>query len=445
MTTYVLLEQGDWFEDEIKFIRKLVQPGMRCLDIGSNYGVYTLAMSRAAGPQGRIWSIEPNREVAPFLRWSVSHNHENNILYLPIALSDHDGQAWLTSDENSELGMIVSDQIGNSKPVILAMLDRIMDRHELYPIDFVKIDVEGHEGNVISGGGEFFRRNSPLVMYEIKQGVSFNTSLVAKFRNLGYDSYRLIPGLDLLVPYNDNETLDVFQLNLFCCKQDRAGMLEADGYLTGGKITAVKVPVFDAQSCIDYFSRYVFSGDKMQDWSRYLKNVESELEYKLALNYYIKAHNDDASPVESYALLVESRKTLEKLITVTPFIAGRLTYARIIWELGQRSDCIEIMNKTLSLLERDTNWCFDIPFIPVSPAFENINPDRKYRAWTLASILAQLNEVFSFSSYFQPRESLAMIKQIKNLGFSTADLDRKEKLIEHAFDHYGKLSESHDR
>ncbi len=39
MTPYVLLEQEDWFEDEIRFVRSLVRPGMQAVDIGANYGV----------------------------------------------------------------------------------------------------------------------------------------------------------------------------------------------------------------------------------------------------------------------------------------------------------------------------------------------------------------------------------------------------------------------
>jgi hypothetical protein len=47
----VLLEQEDWFEKEIAFVRRLLRSGMRAVDIGANYGTYTLAMARAVGQQ----------------------------------------------------------------------------------------------------------------------------------------------------------------------------------------------------------------------------------------------------------------------------------------------------------------------------------------------------------------------------------------------------------
>lgn len=55
--------------------------------------------------------------------------------------------------------------------------------------------------------------------------------LVEAFAALGYASYRLVPGLDLLVPFNPEERVDGFLLNLFCCKPDRSARLAARGVL----------------------------------------------------------------------------------------------------------------------------------------------------------------------------------------------------------------------
>ena len=46
LTPYVLIEQQDWFEDEIGFVRRLLRPGQQAIDIGANYGVYTLTMAK---------------------------------------------------------------------------------------------------------------------------------------------------------------------------------------------------------------------------------------------------------------------------------------------------------------------------------------------------------------------------------------------------------------
>ena len=42
ITPYVLREQPDFFEDELKSVSKLIGPGQKVIDLGANYGVYTL-------------------------------------------------------------------------------------------------------------------------------------------------------------------------------------------------------------------------------------------------------------------------------------------------------------------------------------------------------------------------------------------------------------------
>ncbi len=59
----MLREQGDWFEDEIKFVRRLLAPNQKAIDIGANYGLFTLSMAKIVGPGGRIWASELNELV----------------------------------------------------------------------------------------------------------------------------------------------------------------------------------------------------------------------------------------------------------------------------------------------------------------------------------------------------------------------------------------------
>ena len=51
VTTYALEEQGDWFEDEIRAVRKFLKPGDTAVDIRANLGMYALSMASAVGDQ----------------------------------------------------------------------------------------------------------------------------------------------------------------------------------------------------------------------------------------------------------------------------------------------------------------------------------------------------------------------------------------------------------
>src|SRR3954466_14028954 len=84
ITPYVLLDQEDWFEDEIRFVRRWLSPGMRVVDVGANYGVYTLAAARAVGPSGTVWAFEPTRHTARFLQRSLELNEAKQVLLSPF-------------------------------------------------------------------------------------------------------------------------------------------------------------------------------------------------------------------------------------------------------------------------------------------------------------------------------------------------------------------------
>ena len=233
ITTYVLLEQEDWFEDEIKFLRRLLQPGQKVIDIGANYGVYTLSMAKRVGPNGRVWAYEPASKTASLLTASIAANNFDHVVLEQSALSSAKGAALLSLNDNSELNALVHEHknSGETETVTLTTLDECLEAHGWQDIAFLKIDAEGEEANIIRGGTNFFAAESPLIQYEVKAGSELHLELVQAFAELGYHSYRLVPGLDLLVPFDEKEPVDGYLLNLFACKPDRATYLAGRGFL----------------------------------------------------------------------------------------------------------------------------------------------------------------------------------------------------------------------
>jgi len=233
ITPYVLLEQQDWFEDEIKFLRRLLQPGQKIIDIGANYGVYTLSMAKTVGPTGCVWAFEPASTTARLLAESIQANRFSQVVLEQSALSSAPGTAQLSLNDNSELNALVhgAQPTSLSEAVPLTTLDACLEKFGWQDIEFMKIDAEGEEANILLGGKRFFAELSPLVEYEIKAGTDLHLELVQNFAALGYDSYRLVPGLDLLVPFDPESPADGYLLNLFGCKPDRAAKLAERGFL----------------------------------------------------------------------------------------------------------------------------------------------------------------------------------------------------------------------
>ncbi len=121
---------------------------------------------------------------------------------------------------------------GNQHETIsLLTLEYCKHKYKWENVDFIKLDAEGEESNILIKGRKALSALSPLIMFELMHGKEVNISLINRFKAMGYDSYRLIPRLNTLIPFDHNEKHDGYLLNLFCCKKDKAKRLEDEGFI----------------------------------------------------------------------------------------------------------------------------------------------------------------------------------------------------------------------
>ena len=106
LTPYILQEYQDWFEQEIAFVRTFLKPGMNVVDIGANYGTYTLTAATSVGPSGKVWAFEPSRLTAAYLTRSIRRNQLDNITVIQAGVSDSDRLAFLSMNTDSELNQV---------------------------------------------------------------------------------------------------------------------------------------------------------------------------------------------------------------------------------------------------------------------------------------------------------------------------------------------------
>ena len=231
ITPYVIHEQGKWFEKEMQFLDAFLKPGMQAIDIGANYGVYTLSIARILGPEGRLWAFEPATSTKAYLGSSLAENNFENVELIQAALSNVSGTAKLSLNVNSELNEITDSPTSDYEEIPLLTLDKCRQDLNWESIDFIKIDAEGQEENILQGGRRLLDECSPLIMFEFKHKNKVNLSLIERFSNINYQTYRYVEGLGFLVPFKIDELPDPYELNLFGCKKDMARRLEEDGLL----------------------------------------------------------------------------------------------------------------------------------------------------------------------------------------------------------------------
>lgn len=424
MSNFVLREQGDWFEDEIHFVRNFIDPGMFALDIGANYGLYSTAIAKNLEAKGKLWCFEPTPNTANALRKTIEKNKfSEQIEVIEAGLSDHIGTATFYLSENSELNSLSSEAQSSSESLTIELLtlDHCKKEHDWKAIDFIKLDAEGEEANILKGASETLQECAPLIMFELKHGDKINHSLINDFKGLGYEPYYLIPGLNIIAPLNLSAPVDAYLLNLFCCKQETASHLEKEGYLVGA---------VDALKSVNNISQAEFF-ETIPAFKELEKRESSDSTYSQALDSYINAQDKTFSKKERYQNLLHAFDIVKQALKKgEPNIERLSTYARISFEIGQRKVGLQICQYIIQQhIQNQQPVNISEPYIPVNKAFEATDQKQSEISWLLASFVDEYIRKHAFSCYFSSGKTAPYFKILAKLDFLLPDIKRREQTL----------------
>ena len=154
-----------------ELVRRIVRPGMRVLDVGANLGYFTLLFARQVGPTGRVWAFEPVERYREQLRWHVAANgFEDRVQICDYGLSDASITMNVALDWcGGTLHWTRAEAPDTREPARFLPLDVVASELGLNHVDFVKLDVDGHEPFFFRGASAFFRHNRPLMVVEFSQ------------------------------------------------------------------------------------------------------------------------------------------------------------------------------------------------------------------------------------------------------------------------------------
>jgi len=425
LTTYILLEQGDWFEAEMAFIRQLIIPGMHILDIGANHGVYTLTIAKLLQGQGQITAYEPASSVVSLLQKGVEANALNTVQIVNAGLSDRQEQATFFLSANSELNSLQQSSSQQLQETIqLLTLDGELAKRNWQSIDFIKLDAEGEEAKILAGGGRFFTEQSPLIMFEFAHGKQNNLSLIGLFQDLGYDIYRFVPGIGYLVPLDVSQPVAGYQLNLFACKPDRSRQLAERKLLVREVSDKSEMPKRDYW--IDAIARLNYSIPFLSQWQKYALNSHPDNQFYLeGLNYFFIAKTTNISPTKQFAALQHSFECLEQAVRAKSSFPRRCTLARIAAELGHRQVSVQILQELVATFSSGQSIVIDEPFLPVSQQFDNQPCNNNLSDWLFVSILETYENSRTFSSYFSPHKSVSLLESVVQKPFHSPQVQRR--------------------
>lgn len=191
------LFRGQLFErDEIDIASKYIKQDSTILDIGANIGIHTLSFSIMA-KNGLVIACEPQPKTFRTLEKNIFQNDTKNVIPLNIAIarSAEIAEFYVMSDDAYSSLIDTGRKTLNEKiKVLCTSVDALVGETK---VDFVKIDVEGLELNVLRSMSGLIQRHHPVIFCEIYKGKidSYDPyEIIIYLRNNGYLVYRVIDG-----------------------------------------------------------------------------------------------------------------------------------------------------------------------------------------------------------------------------------------------------------
>ena len=140
---------GSYELDKQEAIWRFRREGGTALDVGANVGFYTLLLSRAVGPTGKVIAIEPDARNAAWVRFHTDLNRVRNVDVVVGAAAARTGAATFSIGPTPTTGRVVSDAAGEQVPAY--SLDDIVFGGHLQIPSIVKMDIEGGESAALLG------------------------------------------------------------------------------------------------------------------------------------------------------------------------------------------------------------------------------------------------------------------------------------------------------
>lgn len=160
--------------------------GETVVDVGAHIGLYTLMASKMLGTEGRVISVEPDASNLVMLRKNIALNNLNNVLVLPIALGDTNGQKAFyagimpTGSSLNPSDSRIRHKVRSTSTIGIMTLDSLLEKLGVNSVDWLKIDAENMDLEVLMGAEHLLRTSrgiSIIIEASSKKTVDFLSNL----------------------------------------------------------------------------------------------------------------------------------------------------------------------------------------------------------------------------------------------------------------------------
>jgi FkbM family methyltransferase len=176
----------------VQLLKRLLRPGMTCIDAGAQTGFYTCLMASHVGPTGTVYAFEALPASYNLLAKNV---RENNFGARVRPYQKAVSAAATSIDGSLVSNMWVAGRVAGTPTARVESVraEEIVTEH----VDLIKIDVEGHEPAAIAGMRSLLRRDRPIIISEVNEywlrtcSHSSAEEYLALLRSLDYDIFNV--------------------------------------------------------------------------------------------------------------------------------------------------------------------------------------------------------------------------------------------------------------
>ena len=121
------------------------------------WAIQPSGFQKQLAPQGKVYAFEPEPSNFNKLKANLERNKVTNVIPLQLAVSETEGEMQVSSAAGSS----VITQAGTGLSVKVTTIDKFVEANKLPRVDFIKMDVEGHELKVLEGADETIKTFKP--------------------------------------------------------------------------------------------------------------------------------------------------------------------------------------------------------------------------------------------------------------------------------------------
>jgi len=218
-------------EYETSVVKKFIKKGDVVLDVGANIGYYTLIFAKLVGDKGKVFAFEPDPDNFNLLKKNVAINGYKNVILIPKAVSSKSERVRLNIDNENKSGHSIIQTDRNQEYIEIDSIcldDYFVDYDG--KVNFVKMDIEGFEGEAIRGMTSILRNSDKIGImmeffpYLIEKFGKNPKEYISLFDDKNWKIHLLNRRKKTLTPIDMNELLkkhvveNKVHFNLFCLK-----------------------------------------------------------------------------------------------------------------------------------------------------------------------------------------------------------------------------------